>query len=901
MKKLHIYRLLLLLCCNVLFQNISSYVVNDTTFLDDITAIAYDKSGKIIIGSETEFNDEEDTERPLISYIQTTHDNLENITVNTIRSRNANETISCMSIARRDITDPSSLHIAYTLTQDPAELHIINLEDFHPDTLTLNDNSGFETNGVVALESSSDKVFAAVKESEGDFGDTNSGVRMANLTFTGNNPNTPTEGTFCEISPNENWVKGSAGSNPNIENSATLKYIPELDRLYLGLQVQSHAEAANDGARALVILDPQNFTNGIPLANNDHLFMFDDAQDLESSNIVGVNATESNNDTYFYIRKIDYMVTPHGNIYLIVNGGLDAVGDTGLNVSAGCVYALPLVGKNGDIPGSLAHVLDRNSGLVDFMSTALSSQNLFNQTSTPAFVGSAALPFDPGSEDLNDLHVQGDTVFCATNEGLFYSTANIVMSSQIQNQTHDYISHWSPWARFVPNTTAGTDTDGSCSKVAFDPITGRTCIIPTEDANTIRLTKYNKSEDTTTLEGAINFHLKGPAYSFLELNTDIFPNYYNDYSFFIVGGRGTVVFAYIVAPGEGPYRVHEWNTEDTVTAISEGLPNAPVTALNWSNQSTENLYNHLFAGTTQGLYALVDVDNTGSRDDIGSFVGRSWKKIEALGNESIKKIVTPRGGADNPSTIVLTETIENNKLVNKLWVIITDENDTLEEVNNSATLVYNTSSNSINEAQHFWDIETMQEYLIVATDRGLQSVLLEEEETPTRLNLDKETNDIRYLFTNPREPLGHSLYAATYKTVRHANSNVGYSAIGQITFEFGEGTLTPHILKPFHKLAEDNNNNATDHGHRIHAFYTNGGTYFFSQTAPSANHTHQFITLPYNNGTTSVFDFAPSHDVTTLNQNQDTDLYNQQAKYFITHLGSGHFVAGTNSGIVALY
>ncbi len=241
-----------------------------------------------------------------------------------------------------------------------------------------------------------------------------------------------------------------------------------LQRLYVAVCVNSAAGVTN-GARAIVV---GRFQNGIL-----HFEKFiPDIAVTGSNNDIIVGA---NNGRAVSIYKVRVMHTSTGLPYLIVNGGNNAVAQTGIRKVANQVYAIPLVNlqlpTNHDWKTSAIHGTAAKTSVTPFddynevnyrfrsrtlRTAASSSSDLFTTSSQEAQVGAGTVPLilpDAGdAATIKDMFVRGDSVYVSVAASYGYAAPQSQQPGLFQSQAiFDHlgkIAAWTPWKR-----VAGSD------------------------------------------------------------------------------------------------------------------------------------------------------------------------------------------------------------------------------------------------------------------------------------------------------------------------------------------------------------------------------------------------------------------------------------------------------------
>lgn len=369
----------------------------------------------------------------------------------------------------------------------------------------LNDGSSVKTNdveimdasgtnataGIVGLESSSTKIFAAVKSNADSFGDGNGGFAVLNQQNSKLVPVDATTGTEgnkafkLDITADELFaITQNAHGDVDLGD---MYWDASLGRLFIGLSDAKRSNTGVDGGAISVLvgrLDGNLLTIEPILTLNSALFT-----DNSTNHIIGFNSTNVTalaSSAY----KLRTMKTSTSKKYLIVNG------KTNIADVNNSIYAFPILGATKSDGTSVAvadvgKIADKNNK--DIIVQNNTGMHLGNDVA--ALVGGGVLPI-PTTKSVKDVFVVNDSVFVsvaetrdATNEaGIFRSTAIL--------DENGYVRAWSPWQRVM----------GSADKVygsGFDLNSGSFWYL-TETAgniNTAKVTQWGKGSSNAGLMG----------------------------------------------------------------------------------------------------------------------------------------------------------------------------------------------------------------------------------------------------------------------------------------------------------------------------------------------------------------------------------------------------------------
>jgi len=322
-------------------------------------------------------------------------------------------------------------------------------------------------------------VIGAVTESGKTFGVDNSGIAAAQFAKDKNgyflnmyNLSTGQLGNQA-ISFNNSLAALKVNSNATINTDTTpvidMCWEPKLRRLYIAVSVTS-ASGASNGARAIIVGRFQDgklyFEKFIP-----------DVAVTGSNNDIIVGAANGRSVSIYKVRT---MYTTTGLFYLIVNGGNNAVGESGIRKVANQVYAIPLVDlrlptdaswKTSAQQGTAAKVTsdpvpDYNEETQRlrsraFRTAATTSSDLFKTSDQAAQVGAGTIPFilpdaPTTARTIKDMFVVGDAVYVSVAADYDYSSGQAqqpgLFHSRAIFDNKGRIAAWTPWKR-----VAGTD------------------------------------------------------------------------------------------------------------------------------------------------------------------------------------------------------------------------------------------------------------------------------------------------------------------------------------------------------------------------------------------------------------------------------------------------------------
>jgi hypothetical protein len=318
-------------------------------------------------------------------------------------------------------------------------------------------------------------VIGAVTQNGSDFGTGNSGIALARYTIdkksyalTMLNAQTGTTGNKA-LQVNTSTSAFKVGADLASIGITTLPVINfywdfYLQRLFVALRVKA-AAGADNGARSIAV---GHFDNQKLVLDS----LLPDALALASDNDAIVAA---NNGYATSSYKMCTMHTSTGLSYLIVNGGNNPAGGSGIREIPGKIFALPLVNERAvgsktwltsathgtlaakdQIPTTTYNDANHRFIMRQFKTPATTVDQLTLETDKAALVGAGLLPLIPTTAPtavmvIKDLFVVNDAVYAAIaasydnsggqpqEPGLFHSRAIF--------DEYGRIAAWTPWQR----------------------------------------------------------------------------------------------------------------------------------------------------------------------------------------------------------------------------------------------------------------------------------------------------------------------------------------------------------------------------------------------------------------------------------------------------------------------
>ncbi len=365
--------------------------------------------------------------------------------------------------------------------------------------IEINDATGAAvTDGVVGLAASANKIFAAVKQNAGVFGDGDGGFAVLNQKDSKLVPIDATTGDdgnkAFKLDLTADVLFAITQNAHTDVDFGDMYWDASLQRLFIGLIYAQRANTAVDGGAVSVLVGR---LDGDKLIIEPVITL-----DVNLFNPAGDDATKI---IAFYARggltnlvntfKLRTMKTSTGKNYLIVNGNYNIGFAGGENF----VFALPIVGttqSDGTTTAveNVGKIASKTDIKHDSVVGNLAGMHLSTDVATK--VGIDVLPI-PAAGTVQDMFVVNDSVFACVAEdrsdptheaGIFRSTALFDSNGNIRA--------WSPWQR-VMGTVDKTYGAG------FDIITGNYWYF-TDDGvnkNTVKVTQWGKSSARTGLMG----------------------------------------------------------------------------------------------------------------------------------------------------------------------------------------------------------------------------------------------------------------------------------------------------------------------------------------------------------------------------------------------------------------
>lgn len=817
-------------------------------------------------------------------------------------------------------------------------------------------------NGVLALAASSNRIFAAVADAAGVAWATN-GRGVANIAIdsdatlkleivdgtSGNADNSGEATAVLETPDADGKTLAVTTAATVLEIQPSLHWDEKLSRLYLGTGVTAGNVGATD--RAISVLVGEVNATG----NYGVLDFLPTVADTAAFANVATGIVYTNQNATVVARHVKTMHTSTGHAYLIVNGG------NGANNAVGnLVYAVPLV--QGNDTATVNGTFAKNDLLTpDFSVQAVAAGDLVVNTAVEAKVGGGAAPF-AATVLTTRLEVVGDTVYISgavqtdggtsgavqtdggTIEcGVFYSTP-------VFNEVGKIVA-WTPWTRACPAELGTNATDGDIANFRVDPRNGKFWTIVGDDLDKLNVSTWGEETATDELATAVNAVLTDgcTAIGVFDRAT---VNWGNNVGprMSLFGGNEKVVFTVqsrTDADPAGAYSVVESPVGATANGatdfLSTTLPSGSgyVTALGGTNYGTTAKTFFFLAGTTKGLYAYANTDDSegatldylaaenlhnldGTAFTGASFFSRtnSWQAVSNITGH-IKKIATAIG-----LTVVLARDIGTDGTIrDSVWCLNTTTDTTVTLLNTNAELVaqsgVSATNSDLTNATQIYDFAIItgetggaDSQIILATNNGLY-----QSKIAGGIQQDGTTQALA-LWTPIGQKTGNAstdglMYTRLFQgkgggiTTTHNNSS--FQGIHLIDNTSSSGTYAFRGIDQFGCSLDDNlatGNNVLRHPSttnylnsdsftsfqrlkRIYDYWSDGARRFMIATPDDGSGTTGLYIWPYEVG-------ADGYNITDPVSKVSASALSGKRLYCIDQLPDGHICVGTDTGIVVL-
>ncbi len=562
-----------------------------------------------------------------------------------------------------------------------------------PATSALNDAGGtLASDGIVQLTASNNYIFAFLKPNESFFGEDNTGIALIGIGVTDTTitldikdaPAGISGNKATELQESSTELKGTSGGLDVIftDTQAALHWDDTLDRLFIGVQIQSNA-TATDIAKAVVVARVDNGALTLQEITPDSAITGGGTDEIIVTLGAGIDLKPNH---------LRVMHASTGPDYLIV--------DCTITGTCNRVFALPLVNDTSTPTAATNGTLaDKNSSLSSgkkftIIASAPGDLPENNPVTDPeAVVGAGDLPIT-ASDVISDMVVLGDAVYISINKAADTDNDTGIWSSHALFDDEGKILRWTPWTkRTIPLNAfpgiilpGGSTHNGAVKFFEIDGTTGNVWLVEGTTDKTVGVTSWSTGTLSTDLITKVSSALSSGCYSVLDLDqsTRGFLST-TAYRYALFGGVNKVAFARISAATD----ITSMSSPQTVITdfssasnfLSTNLPDGAGcchvleysrTSTTADNDSARENYNYFFAGTNNGLYVFTDSDSTGfNAIDLSTlnnipYLGGSWQKITTLSGP-IVDIKT--SGAGNTLYVIMANSTATAPLQSTLYSI----------------------------------------------------------------------------------------------------------------------------------------------------------------------------------------------------------------------------------------
>lgn len=623
---------------------------------------------------------------------------------------------------------------------------------------SINDASGLATTpGIVQIETDNNNIYAAVKPDGSFWGDTDSGIALIGLgsdgsTITLDIKDATTGNAGNKAAPldrSSTVLKGDSGGADVVFTStfAALHWDDELERLFVGVHIESNSTAGTDIAKAVTVARLDSSLDFQAIAP-------DSAITGGATDEIIVGQGESISFTPTHLRVLHASTGPD---YLIV--------DCSPTATCRRVYALPLVNDTSDptaaTNGTIANKSSAlNTTTMKFTDPANAAGELPENnaiTDPEAVVGAGDLPIQPG-EGISDMVVVGDAVYVSLATTPDSDTDTGIWVSQAMFDDTGKIIRWTPWTakRVIPlNAFPGiTLPDGSTSNGAMnffeiDAKNGHVWFVEANTGRTVGITTWSTGILSTDLITILRAALSQSCYCVLDLHQNtrgFLDSTAQRYALF--GGVNKVAFAR-TAIAENLSIATSPQTAITDFSSTENfkLTNLPTnagccTVLEYSRTSStadedsaREDFCFFFAGTENGLFVYHDFlnDKGLNPEDFGAldatpFTDADWKKIDTISGQVID---IKTSGAGKTLYVVTSESTDTTPLIGTVYSIPFTSSPTTMFAAGNINTIAQTGVGIFKDTLQFYGVQIVatdapraanpenKEQLVLTTNQGL--------------------------------------------------------------------------------------------------------------------------------------------------------------------------------------
>jgi hypothetical protein len=813
----------------------------------------------------------------------------------------------------------------------------------------INDASGtIATDGIVQIEVDNNNIYAAVSPNASEWGDTDSGIALIGLGVSGStitldikDATTGNAGNkAAPLDKSSTVLKGDSGGADVVFTStfAALHWDDDLERLFVGVHIESNSTAGTDIAKAVTV------------ARLDCSLQFqaiapDGAITGGAVDEIVVGQGESIGFTPTHLRVLHASTGPD---YLIV--------DCSPTATCTRVFALPLVNDTSD-PSAATNgtIADKASALdtttMKFTDPASAPGDLpINDpiTDPEAVVGAGDLPLQAG-EGISDMVVVGDAVYVSISLTPDSDTDTGILVSQAMFDDTGKIIRWTPWTakRVIPvNAFPGiTLPDGStcCGSMKFfevDGKTGHVWFVEASTQRTVGITSWSNGILSNDLITTLRAALSQSSYSVLDLhqNTRGFLDTTSQ-RYALFGGVNKVAFARTaIARDVSDSASPQTAITDFSSTENFRLTNLPTNAgccnvLEYSRTSTtadqddtREDFTFFFAGTENGLFVYHDFLNHSGLNpvDFGAldatpFTDSDWKKIDTI-HGAVIDIKT--SGAGKTLYVVTSESSTTEPFIGTVYSIPFTSSPTTMFASSNINTIAKTGVGALKDTLQFYGVQIVatdapraanpenKEQLILTTNQGLYRSDASQAGSASVATVTNQTDaDWQLVVKNMLNTTATTMFngiGGMDTPVRHTTwpfsmqdesgfntfdrgSIHQYSGLGDST---GSAAEFATFFEPV-KFNAHSNLSAFTTLDILNYFYSDGGRRFFifNRTIDPADES-QLAVIPYDVASWNII----SPDIIT-----EAIVDAARRLYWVRLIGpTGIILAGTNQGVIGL-
>lgn len=276
------------------------------------------------------------------------------------------------------------------------------------------------------------------------------------------------------------FIVGNVYKVKDIADEVVMCYSQELKTVYVAPKYIMTGNSSSEGVCSVAAYNynaQTSILSFVPLHANAYEFglsSWSSGNSADQQNVVGVIGVNK----FLSTHHIEVMHTSTDRYYMILFGGHGQLFETGNQI-----YALPLVGPEGDYTGSLANVNDKT-----FKTRAMDKTQLYTAASKQAIVGGKNIPWS-AENYINNMIVLKDVVYVSVNNPNEKHAA--IYFSQPQYDDNGVIARWSSWQLAAPKKLgASGDTPGAVYTFAVDAVSSKVWAVPSDNFNVSKVTAW---------------------------------------------------------------------------------------------------------------------------------------------------------------------------------------------------------------------------------------------------------------------------------------------------------------------------------------------------------------------------------------------------------------------------